>query len=340
MPTIAIPYAIYLAAAANAALLGAALAYRARVAGNATIDCAARFLLTAAAAILLISLDHAEALPRGRIWNDLEGALSVAAGAWFACLICGVLDRPVRTLPILGAALATGAAAVVLAPDSVMFLNLSVLAQIGFTAFAAYVYWRSGADAPTPGRAGAKRRRLALALLLIIGLLHASQIFRMAAPGVTMARDVVPLLSTVIFAGLSVAVFTGVRGLSDFAPRRRAPELAALAARLDAAMAKDGLYRRPELKLAEAAAALDAPASRLSQAVNAEFGLTFTEYLAGRRLAEAARLLSDPGEARTSVEAIGLMSGFRSRSAFYAAFKSRHGVSPAEYRRRAAENLS
>ncbi|GAB4527754.1 MAG: hypothetical protein Tsb0010_10530 [Parvularculaceae bacterium] len=340
MPTIAIPYAVYLATAANAALLGAALAYRSHRARNATIAYAAGFLLTASAAILLISLDHAAALPSARGWNYLEGALGLAAGAWFALFVCGVVDRPARPLHLFGAALLAGAAAAFLTADGVAFLNLSVFGQIGFSTVAAFVYWRSGRDARRRGRAHIRRRRLALALLLIIGLLHASQLFRMAAPGVTMARDVVPLFSTVIFAALSVAIFAGLRGLSEIAPQPRPPELTALAARLDAAMAQQELYKLPELKLADAAAALGVAAAQLSHAVNAEFGLTFSEYLASKRLEEAARLLHDPGEARTSVEAIGLMAGFGSRSALYAAFKARHGISPAEFRRKFSVNMS
>nr|HRK63217.1 helix-turn-helix domain-containing protein [Terricaulis sp.] len=60
--------------------------------------------------------------------------------------------------------------------------------------------------------------------------------------------------------------------------------------------------------------------------------MTFPEYLQHARVEETKRLLRDPAETRTSVEAIGLLAGFGSRSAFYKAFGDRVGMSPAAYR--------
>ena len=48
---------------------------------------------------------------------------------------------------------------------------------------------------------------------------------------------------------------------------------------------------------------------------------------------EAKRLLRAPSEARSSIEAIAKLSGFRSRSSFYTAFQAQVGMTPKLYSR-------
>jgi AraC-like DNA-binding protein len=58
------------------------------------------------------------------------------------------------------------------------------------------------------------------------------------------------------------------------------------------------------------------------------------------RVAKAADELTDPAEQRTSIDAIALGCGFRSRSAFYEAFRRERGVNPGEFRKQAGTRLS
>lgn len=62
-------------------------------------------------------------------------------------------------------------------------------------------------------------------------------------------------------------------------------------------------------------------------------GMTIGEYLTGRRVAEARRLLLTTDE---QVSRVGFAAGFGSESQFYAAFRAATGESPAAYRTRHA----
>ena len=79
-----------------------------------------------------------------------------------------------------------------------------------------------------------------------------------------------------------------------------------------------------------ASAAAGVSPRRLSEIVNQAGG--FYEYVNHFRVDAARRLLADPAERRTSIEAIGLMTGFRSRSTFYEAFKRETGSTPGAWR--------
>ena len=79
--------------------------------------------------------------------------------------------------------------------------------------------------------------------------------------------------------------------------------------------------------------------ARQLSALLAQQGTSFYQLLHEERIALARQLLSDPAEQRSSVEAIGLEVGYRSRSTFYEAFRKATGMSPAEFRRlQAPEN--
>jgi transcriptional regulator GlxA family with amidase domain len=88
------------------------------------------------------------------------------------------------------------------------------------------------------------------------------------------------------------------------------------------------------MSLEALAAEIGVSGRKLSAYLVATRGRGFREWLKTERIALATRMLTDPEECRTSIEAIGLMSGFASRSAFYVAFRDIHGVTPAQYRER------
>lgn len=100
---------------------------------------------------------------------------------------------------------------------------------------------------------------------------------------------------------------------------------------LECAMTEDRIYENEDLNLAMLAAAVDLSPHQLSELINTQFGHGFSRYVREHRVAEARRLLRDDPTA--SVLSIGLMTGFRSQSNFYAAFREITGATPAAWRK-------
>lgn len=93
-------------------------------------------------------------------------------------------------------------------------------------------------------------------------------------------------------------------------------------------------FTDPGLDRDRLAALLGAEPRAVGEAVNRIGGASLAAYLRAQRLKEAERLLSDPANARTSLEAIGMLAGFHSRSRFYAAFEEAFGETPGARRER------
>jgi AraC-like DNA-binding protein len=101
---------------------------------------------------------------------------------------------------------------------------------------------------------------------------------------------------------------------------------------LDSLMQDDRLFENENLNLAMLADALDISSHQLSELINSTFGHGFSRYLRERRVAEASKLIAD--DPTRSILAISLMSGFRSQSNFYAAFREITGQSPGAFRKK------
>ena len=70
----------------------------------------------------------------------------------------------------------------------------------------------------------------------------------------------------------------------------------------------------------------------ISACINRYFGQNFAEWINHFRVEEAMNKLQDPAFGHLSLEGIGSESGFKSRSAMYAAFKKETGRSPGHFR--------
>jgi AraC-like DNA-binding protein len=105
--------------------------------------------------------------------------------------------------------------------------------------------------------------------------------------------------------------------------------LAQIAARLDAVMLKDRLYRDPLLSLSTLASRLAVSPNHLSQCLNGHLGVSFFDYVNRLRVEEAVsriRETSDP------LLTIAYEVGFNSRSTFNLAVKKQTGQAPSAFR--------
>jgi AraC-like DNA-binding protein len=107
-------------------------------------------------------------------------------------------------------------------------------------------------------------------------------------------------------------------------------DIAAKLKHLEKLMSEDKLFQNENLNLALLAEEAGLSSHQLSELINSQFGIGFSRYVREKRVAEAKRLLrEDPG---SSVLAISLMTGFRSQSNFYAAFREITGEAPGAFR--------
>jgi AraC-like DNA-binding protein len=95
-------------------------------------------------------------------------------------------------------------------------------------------------------------------------------------------------------------------------------------------MSEGKAYQNEELSLNALAAEVGLTAHQLSELINSHLGMGFSRYVRERRVEAAkALLLAAPSQ---SILSVSLDTGFRSQSAFYAAFKEITGQSPGEFR--------
>ncbi len=323
------------AAAINAFLLALALGSQSLRRGAKAGIFAALFLAAVAAAVMLIAADHAGSVLAPDFSAILEAILTFAAGPLFLLFVSESLGVRVDGR-ILGAALACialASAATFPHVSPILLADRMVFAQMAFTAASAVLAAKAGGVA----KGGAARSRdFVITAIIALCALHAAQILRTFWPDLAMLRDIVPAAGSLGLIALSAAVFFGGRlGLLDsltVPPPVASEAMRALVARAEATLA-GGLLKNPGLTAADAAAAVGASVDELAEAMRAVTGGGFAARVQQLRVEEAQRLLADPKEARTSMEAVGLLAGFGSRSAFYQAFSERVGMSPAAYRK-------
>jgi len=206
-------------------------------------------------------------------------------------------------------------------------INVVVILQIVYTCITTWIFVRSS-------RGLVNRPRHLLLLLTGLWVLHVFQFSRMLLPDVGWLFDIVPLIAAVIFLAFTVLVLTDPRAMRTLRQLNASADVSRdRMAAIEDYMLVEQPYLDIKLNLERLAGGLDMLPRELSQVIGASPDGSFYNFVNRFRVNEARRLLSDPAEARTSVEAIGLMSGFRSRSTFYEAFRRETGITPAQYRR-------
>jgi AraC-like DNA-binding protein len=101
-------------------------------------------------------------------------------------------------------------------------------------------------------------------------------------------------------------------------------------AKLALVMTDGKAYQDEALSLNSLAAATGLSAHQLSELINSRLGMGFSRYVRERRVDAAKKLLlAAPSQ---SILSVSLDTGFRSQSAFYAAFKEITGETPGDFR--------
>lgn len=115
--------------------------------------------------------------------------------------------------------------------------------------------------------------------------------------------------------------------------RRKGTAVSELISELYRVMEEEELYKDPLLSRLDLATRLGTSEGYLSQIINQEINKSVIQFVNDYRVEAAKKLLHTPSFNKYAVEAIGLESGFKSKSAFYAVFKSSLSMSPGAYRK-------
>ncbi|MDQ1352180.1 MAG: Helix-turn-helix protein [Acidobacteriota bacterium] len=93
------------------------------------------------------------------------------------------------------------------------------------------------------------------------------------------------------------------------------------------------IYKDSDLSIKSVASKLLMSARTLSEIINDELKMSFSEFITEFRIKEAQRILCDPKTRNKSVLDIAYDVGYNSKSAFNRAFKNITGVTPSEFRK-------
>jgi AraC-like DNA-binding protein len=96
-------------------------------------------------------------------------------------------------------------------------------------------------------------------------------------------------------------------------------------------LAEEKPYLNPDFSIGDLAAALKAPQHHISYCIRVLFKQSFPKLKTSLRIQYALQLMNSAEFEHLSIEGIGQMAGFSSRSSFYSAFQAEIGCSPGEY---------
>lgn len=259
----------------------------------------------------------------------LELALTLVAGPLFLVGIAWLLGCEIARWQIL----VSIAAAILFVSVISLSSHLdpvipAVITQMAFTASGAWLYSQHY-DVGDQRTRRFQRRRMALAVLLTMSALHTVQLAKILLPRSDAMAWAVPSVLAMIMALAATALIASAARRIEMGPATDHAPVQANRAPVDALI-------RLKLSNPDLDGELIATTTNLSlsdlRALYADKG-GVSAAIRQMRVNEAASQLSDAGESGVSIDAISLGCGFRSRSAFYRAFRRVHGCSPGEYRK-------
>lgn len=106
---------------------------------------------------------------------------------------------------------------------------------------------------------------------------------------------------------------------------------AEIAKRIEEYLRREKPFLNPDFELADLATALEVNPKQVSFACKHVLNLKFTDLRAQLRVEHAKKLLKKGLTGTITIDAIGVDSGFKSRSTYYEAFKAETGMTPSQY---------
>lgn len=102
---------------------------------------------------------------------------------------------------------------------------------------------------------------------------------------------------------------------------------------LEKILIDENRFLDPTISLDKLALELNLSTSHLSRLINTELKMSFSDYMNSLRVSEAKKLLLNPEFSNYTLVAIGLESGFNSKTTFNTVFKKCTSVTPSQFRK-------
>jgi len=103
--------------------------------------------------------------------------------------------------------------------------------------------------------------------------------------------------------------------------------------KIKAVMEDDRLYCNTSLKLSTFAEKINIPSKYVSQVINQNLSMSFSDYLMQLRIEDAKHNLINPSKQHLTISGIAEESGFASSSRFNHLFKKFTGLTPSQYQK-------
>lgn len=104
--------------------------------------------------------------------------------------------------------------------------------------------------------------------------------------------------------------------------------------RINELLVSDALYRNEDLSIGDIAQRIDMSAGYISKIIKKMANKNFPSWINEFRVEEVKSMFRDDDFNHYTTLSIGLEAGFKSKSAFYAAFKKMTGETPAKFRKK------
>ncbi|MBO9701847.1 MAG: helix-turn-helix domain-containing protein [Sporocytophaga sp.] len=110
-------------------------------------------------------------------------------------------------------------------------------------------------------------------------------------------------------------------------------EIRTIGGKLIQVIDKEKVYRDQELSLSLLSEHVGINPKELSQFINQQYDVNFSDFINKYRVEESMRIMQDPSSQNLKLEAIAEIAGFSSRASFFSIFKKVTGHTPASFRK-------